>query len=459
MTHTWLNPVDTMWLHTDQADNPMVIEALVRLDGTLDRERFARVVEARLVRRFRVFSQRPVAPLLPGMLPRWRDVPDFDVTEHLLDAELDAPGDDAALQDYMARFLGVPLRRDRPLWEIHVVEGRAQGTALFLRLHHALADGIALTRVLVSITDEVAEAADDAEPPERPLTSESDEPSRVGLARRAAQGLRRVLRDAALVVPIAAKLVGTRLPRTALSGEVVDRKRVVWARPIELSQVKEVAGQTGATVNDVLASALAGCLERYQRHHGDLPRDLGTLVPVNLRPLGRPLPSRLGNRFSVVLLRLPSGRPTTPERLAETKRRMDRIKASPEPLMTFLLMHTIGAAGPRLGRALARFFAAKAVGVTTNVPGPAEQRYLAGTRVDSLLGWVPGTGHQSLGTCIFTYAGQVHVGFKVDAAIVADPEVVLAGFHAELDALLDRGGDAVGPPPEPSAVAPLAALT
>ncbi len=455
MSHTSLNPVDTVWLHTDQSDNVMVIEALVRLDGTLDRGRFVRVVQRRLVERFRVFSQRPVAPLVPGLLPRWRDVPDFDVTDHLVEAVLPAPGDDAALQDYMAGSLGTPLPRDRPLWQIHLVEGRPEGTALFLRLHHALADGIALTRVLVSITDACADAeddapSDDAPSDEAPLDGGPDEGARdapvapVRLARRAGA----VLGGLAQVVPIAGKLLLSRLPDSPLAGEVVDRKRVVWARPISLPRVKQVAEASGATVNDVLVTALAGGLRRYQRHHGAEPVDLATMIPVNLRPLHKPLPARLGNRFSVVLLRLPSGRVGAPERLSETKRRMDRIKASPEPLMTFVLMHLIGAVGPHLGRGLARFFAGKAVGVTTNVPGPREQRYLAGTRVDALLGWVPGTGHQSLGTCIFTYAGQVHVGFKVDAGIVPDPEEVLEGFHAELDALLEHHVEPDGPGPD-----------
>ena len=116
---------------------------------------------------------------------------------------------------------------------------------------------------------------------------------------------------------------------------------------------------------------------------------------------------------------------------------MDAIKRSPEPLVTFALMHGIGRTGRHVGKVLARFFAAKAVGVTTNVPGPREPRYVAGARIDKLMGWVPGSGHQSVGTCIFSYAGNVLVGFKVDAAAIPDPERILEAFHAEVDALLE----------------------
>jgi diacylglycerol O-acyltransferase / wax synthase len=84
---------------------------------------------------------------------------------------------------------------------------------------------------------------------------------------------------------------------------------------------------------------------------------------------------------------------------------------------------------------LVDFFAGKAVGVTTNVAGPQQPRYLAGVEVTGVLGWVPGSGGQTLGVCIFSYAGTVRVGFKVDAATVPQPERLVALVEAELDAL------------------------
>ena len=161
------------------------------------------------------------------------------------------------------------------------------------------------------------------------------------------------------------------------------------------------------------------------------------MIPVNLRPLHLPLPRELGNRFALVLLLLPSGITDAAARLAETKRRMDRIKRSPEPVITFAMIQAIGLLGARLSTFLVRFFAGKASGVTTNVPGPREHRYLAGTRITSMLGWVPGSGDQTLGTCIFTYAGTVRVGFKTDAAVIPDPERILEAFHAELAVLAE----------------------
>jgi diacylglycerol O-acyltransferase / wax synthase len=449
VTPQTLNPVDAIWLNTESPENLLVIEALVLLDGPVDRERLERVLQHRVVDRYPVFRQRLVPSRLPGGLPRWADVETFDVADHIREAVVGAPGDEAALQRYVGGFLSIPLPRDRPLWEVHVVHGLASGSAMYVRLHHSLADGIALTRVLLSLTDADEHASSDAPDPthEPAAPSPADEPGVVRSLRRGVTAVSDALGPARLgsavrmalhVARITAKVLLARNPATAMSAEAGRAGRdklVVWSAPIPLAQVKELARATGTTLNDVLVSALAGALQRYQAHHGERPVDVRTMIPVNLRPLHKPLPARLGNRFAVVLLTLPSGLASPLSRLAETKRRMDAIKSSPEALMTYGLLHAIGLTGQRLSPVLARFFAHKADAVTTNVPGPREHRYLAGTRISGLLGWVPSSTNQTLGTCIFTYAGSVRVGFKADALAIPDPGRILADFHAELDSL------------------------
>jgi diacylglycerol O-acyltransferase len=235
---------------------------------------------------------------------------------------------------------------------------------------------------------------------------------------------------------ITAKLLLTRNPASPVNGPVGVEKRVVWADPIPLDAVVALGHRTGSTVNDVLVSALAGALHRYvDRHHGD-PVDIPTMVPVNVRPLDEPLPRELGNRFALVLFILPSSLPTPFERLAETKRRMAAIKDSPEALLTFGLITGIGRTGPDMERFLVDFFANKASGVTTNVPGPRTPRFVAGTRIHRMVGWAPESGRQTLGTGIFSYAGEVTVGFKVDAHQFPRPEELLADYQAEVDELL-----------------------
>ncbi len=254
-------------------------------------------------------------------------------------------------------------------------------------------------------------------------------PTRVG------RGFVSAIRMGLSGIAVLRKLLLTRNPASSLAGEAGEHKKAVWSAPIELQRVKDIATGSGATVNDVLVAALTGALERYQLDHDERTVDIPTMIPVNLRPMHLPLPRELGNRFALVLLLLPSGLTSAADRLAETKRRMDRIKRSPEPVITFALIQGIGLLGARLSKILVTFFAGKASGVTTNVPGPREHRYLAGTRITGLLGWVPGSGDQTLGTCIFTYAGSVRIGFKTDTRVIPDPERILDAFHAEMDEL------------------------
>jgi len=447
VTHQTLNPVDAIWLNSDRVENLMVIEALVLLDGPIDRARLERVLQHRVIDRYPVFRKRLVPARFPGGLPRWADVARFRIADHIREVVIPAPGEDVALQAYVAQFLSTPLPRDRPLWEIHLVEGLGVGTAMYVRLHHALADGIALTRVLLALTDEHP-AMDDADRTHVPAAASRPGGPRgaVPLLRRAWSALARHVRPARLLSSatavaqtgrIAGKLLLARNPTTAMSGKAGAEKLVVWSAPIPLAKVKDLARATDTTVNDILVTALAGALQRYQTHHSDRAVDVRTMIPVNLRPLHKPLPAKLGNRFAVVLLTLPSGLATPLARLRETKRRMDAIKRSPEALMTYGLIYGIGLTGSWLSRFVVRFFAAKADAVTTNVPGPKEHRYLAGTRIHGLLGWVPGSSDQTLGTCIFTYAGMVRVGFKTDALAIPDPERILAAFHDELEALFE----------------------
>jgi WS/DGAT/MGAT family acyltransferase len=451
MARRAIDPVDTIWLHMDRANNLMVIESLMTLETPVDWDRFVAVLERRVAERYPVFTQRPVWPRLPGAMPYWEDDEDFDITGHLHHATLPDPGDDLALQNYVNRFVSTPLERDRPLWEMHLIDGHGAGSALYSRLHHSLADGVALTRVLLSMTD--ATPTGDLEEPPTPAAEHrgllGSTAHALGVAGSAmlelpvvldARHAQDVLTLARQTTGIVTKLLFTRNPGTPVAGVAGLTKRVVWAPPIPLAHIADAGHRTGTTVNDILMAALAGALSTYLCHHHGKPVDIPTMVPVNVRPADEPLPRELGNRFALVLLTLPSGESTPFARLAETKRRMDQIKQSPETLLTFGLLRGIGRTGPELERLLVDFFADKASGVTSNVTGPTEPRYLAGSRITGLLGWSPESGNQTLGTGICTYAGQVHVGFKVDTNTIPHPEELLAAFRAEVDALVALAG-------------------
>ena len=137
-----------------------------------------------------------------------------------------------------------------------------------------------------------------------------------------------------------------------------------------------------------------------------------TMVPVNVRPLDEPLPPELGNRFALVFFGFPSATFAPLARLAETKRRMDWLKQSPEAALTLGIINVLGLTTTGLERRLVDYFANKAIGVTTNVAGPAQQRYLAGVAMTGALGWVRvGQPHRgSVHLHVWDRPGRLHAG-------------------------------------------------
>ncbi|MFN8126529.1 MAG: wax ester/triacylglycerol synthase family O-acyltransferase [Candidatus Nanopelagicales bacterium] len=455
--------VDTLWLNMDTPENLMVIEGVMMFADPIDVERATQVLQMRLPDRYPVFRQIPVASRNPLGGFNWVDAPDFDVHDHVVVAELDRPGDDETLQRYVSALMSRPLDRDKPLWEIHLVNGYRGGTAMVARFHHALADGTALARVLLELTDDAPD--DDLAEADREQRSGAPDPgpsyslpslsdvvgSATGAVNDAVRGgLHTMSRIQTLADPsrfddamslatstpdIVNKLLLAGTPQSPLTGAVGVEKVAVWSEPHDLVAIKEAGKRNGATINDVMVAAVAGAIRSHIISHGGDPRDLSTMVPVNLRPLDQPLPRELGNKFALVMLSLPVGGDTPQLRLAEAKARMDTIKSSPEAVITFGVIEALGAISPQLARTMIDFFSAKGMGVTTNVPGPRWPRYFAGVPVTSVLGWAPSAGIQTLNECIFSFDGSIRVGFKADRDNVPDPHGLVSAFDTELQAL------------------------
>jgi diacylglycerol O-acyltransferase len=458
-----IGAVDTMWLNMDRPNNLMVIDSIMWFDGPVAWDRLTPVIQHRLVDRYPVFRQRPVASSSPVGMPHWRDDPDFSLTRHLHRVVLPSPGGDVELQRYIETQLHMPFDRKHPLWEFHLIDGYRGGSAVYTRFHHALADGIALSQVLLSLTDDSADAPLEDLGPEVAHPAPAERGSRVlGAASRvtgtATSALRGALHlfselphhaDPARLIDalsltqqtghIVNKLLLGSNPATPLGGTPGVAKRVVWSQARQLSEVKRLGRMAGATVNDVLVAAVSAAVSAYLVDHGGDAVDLTTMVPMNLRPPGQALPKELGNHFALVLLKLPTGPWAPLQRLSETKRRMDSIKESPEAVLTFGLINAIGHTSPEIERFLVDFFSAKAFGVTTNVAGPPTQRFVAGAPIVGLLGWVPGSGRQTVGVSILTYNLTVRVGFKVDALVVPDPEKLVGAFDEAIDDFLRLG--------------------
>ncbi len=222
---------------------------------------------------------------------------------------------------------------------------------------------------------------------------------------------------------------------TRLKGPLGVRKRVAWAEPLPLAEVKAMGKALGCSINDVLVSMAAGALRDYLADKRDaVPAQIRAVVPVNLRPAGEG--RDLGNRFGLVFLELPIGMEHPLERLYEVRRRMQALKDSWQPLIVFALLGTVGYAPLLLQDQVAQFLGASASAIITNVPGPQHPLYFAGGRIAALDFWVPQSGGIGVGMSILSYDGRIQFGVMTDAGRVPDPQRIVSRFGDEFDKLM-----------------------
>ena len=460
-----LSTADTAWLHMDRPTNLMVINSVELFDEPPDWERVKQIIQSRLVDRYPRFRQRVVESPLPLRAPRWEDDPDYALEHHVHHFALPAPHDRAALQELVGDLMTMPLDRNRPLWHTYLVDGYGEGAAIINRMHHCIADGIALARVMLSLTDSDPDAGI-APPPREQRRARSPRllPNLAGSTGRmfAAAGHAGVaaVRHGAGVMTSpshAASLAGAiardgataaRLLLTpadaasVIKGDPGISRRVAWGEPLSLEQVKKIAHSHDATVNDVLLAALSGGLRHYLRDRGAPAREIQAMVPFNLRPLDQPVPRDLGNKFGLVFLPLPVGVSGSYRRLVEVHKRMTEIKEGRDGPISYALLSATGLTPEPVERRIVDLFTGKGTAIVTNVPGPSEPVYLAGTPVRAVLVWAPSSGHIGMSVSIFSYRGEVTVGLMVDAALVPDPDHVVAQLELELQALAELGVDA-----------------
>jgi diacylglycerol O-acyltransferase len=455
---------DFAWLRMDEPNNLMVITGLMTFEAPLDYERLKATIEASLLR-FRRFRQRVAPPRPPFMRPYWEDDPNFDLDSHLVRVQLPEPRDQKALQDLISNLMGMGLEYDHPLWKFYLVENYGKGSAFIARLHHSIADGVALMQVLLSMTDTKADpsaggqtqaGAQAAKPaPSGPVNTRHSnmlstsklsaeelwEEGKKMLSDRshARQRTRQAVDLAAAVGKLALRWPD---PKTVFKGPLSVEKRAAWSEPVSLKEVKSIGKAFNSTVNDVLLSAVAGALGRYIDSRGEAAKGLSIrgFIPVNLRPIE--LDEELGNKFGLVFLSLPVGIADPIERLRRVSQNMNELKSSYEPIAAYGVINLMGAVPDWMHEIAVDLFDSKGTTVMTNVPGTQTQLYLAGAPIDTVMAWVPQTGRISLGVSILSYNGKVWLGIATDKGLAPDPEAIIGFFQMEFEEMKSRAENA-----------------
>jgi WS/DGAT/MGAT family acyltransferase len=452
MTHnagnTLMSAVDRAWLEMDQPGNPMVIGVLFQLEGPVDAAEFQRELVERLLRypRFR----QAVAPV--GGQLCWCAEAELDYGYHVQVRRLPGRDFERRLRKSVSEEMSRDLDRERPLWRLILFPRPGGPVTVLFRVHHAVADGIALVTLLVDSTDRgvLRSATPPATRGRHPhggvlgglidrlesLNQGLDQFAAIKAELRQPRKLLRRVREGRAAMGAIGRLL--RLPDNrpaALAHPLSGHREVAWLGGMPFAPIRQQAHRLNVRVNDIFVTALAGAFGRHLKHIADgLPVDgeLRVSIPVNLRHgRGR----ELGNQFGLVLLDLPVGIADPAERLCVVAGRMAALKSSLEARATLMGLAAAGHLPVPLERRLVGIIGAKAAAVVSNLPGPAREVRIAGAKLKNLVFWPPQAGGMGIGLSFFTYAGTLHLGISADRAVLGNPQGLLQALHEELDGL------------------------
>ena len=459
-----MSRVDTAWLRMDNDVNLMMIVGIWLLTPAITITALRERIADKLLK-YERFRQNAVADTMGA---QWVFDEHFDIERHVVTTKLarkKGQSERDALQLLCGNLASTPLDRAHPLWQFHLIEHYEGGSAIVVRIHHCIGDGIALTSVVMSITD------GGTEPPKRrkrsgasdgghdsdwltdavlkPLTdftvkavalygggisktlemlSNPQQPLQGGaeLARTGVQ----VIKD---IVALAAMPDDS---PTRLKGKPSGSKVVAWCEPIPLDVVKAVSKGLNCSINDVLLACAAGAIGGYLADLGDDPagKEIRAMVPVNLRPLDQAW--KLGNHFGLAPLVLPIGVANPVERVYAVHARMTELKGSYQPLLAFTILALTGLLIKPVQDTVLGLFSSKTTAVMTNVPGPAVALKLCGCTLRQSMFWVPASGDVGMGVSILSYGGGVQFGLITDQRLCPDPQAIIDRFEPEFEKLL-----------------------
>jgi diacylglycerol O-acyltransferase / wax synthase len=441
MTADRLTGLDASFLHLEDAASHMHVAGVMLFEGSPPPyDDLLEAIERRLglVPRYR--QRLAFVPFGQGR-PRWVDDPHLNLRYHVRATALPAPGSEQQLKELAGRVFAQQLDRDKPLWEIWLVDGlEGDRFAMLSKTHHALVDGISGVDIMSVLFDTSPDPAAPTDTGERwlprPLPSAAQLlgealveratiPGELTRSVRAVfRGPRRVaegLRDAAVGVGAMAWAGLNPAPATPYNKSIGPHRRFTWVRA-NLADIKAMKDELGGTVNDVVLSTIAGALGKHLRRRGQNTDgiELKAMVPVSVRAdVER---GALGNRVAAMMAPLPVWCQDPVARLDIVREELKGLKSGGQAVGAQVLTDLSGFAPSTVmgqaSRVMARqrFFNL----VITNVPGPQIPLYLAGRRMIEPFPMVPLAKNQALGVALLSYAGCINFGLVGDYDLMWD---------------------------------------
>ena len=462
MANDRLSALDSSFLHMeDNLPSHMHVASVTIFDG--DPPPYREFVEGigdrlHMVPRYR--QKLAFVPLQQGR-PRWVDDPTFNISYHVRATALPPPGGEEQLRALAGRVFSQRLDRDKPLWEVWLVEGLDGGRfALLSKTHHALVDGVSGADLMTVLFDMTPDPAPPAEPAQkwqpRPLPSSSQllaeallerstQPGEIVRSVRAAfRGPRQFAGNTLEAAGgLGALARGTLRPAPAspYNGSIGPHRRFTWVR-VHLDDIKAIKNSLGGTVNDVVLATVTGSLRRHLHARGVPTQDLTlrAMVPVSVRSDLEQ--GALGNRVAAMMAPLPVWCENPTVRLDVVSDAMGRLKSSGQAVGAEVLTRIGGFAPPTIMAQATRIGARQRAFnlVVTNVPGPQFPLYVQGKELLDVFPMVPLAMNQRLGIALMSYNGAINFGLIGDYDSMPDLEDVARGLAESLEELAEAAG-------------------
>jgi diacylglycerol O-acyltransferase len=439
-----LSTLDAGFLEAEDSDRhvSLAIGALAVIAGPMPD--FDTLVEGLAERILSVprFSQVLRTRPLDLAAPYWVDDPNFDMSHHVRRAALPRPGDDAALFRWVAEVMERRLVRDRPLWECWIVDGLPYNRwAILMKIHHCIADGVAATRMLAPLCDDVEGGtfatkirAAKAEPTQGGLRSPTLTLNPIDWITGAWRASLGMVTAASQAVQGAIEIAGGILRPAAspLTGPVTCMRRYAGAH-VALEDVARVCDSFGVTVNDVALAAITDSFRAMLIRRGEQPKrtSLRTLIPVSVR--SNDAADKTDNRVSVMLPYLPVEMADPVQQLQAVHRRLTKAKGSGQRQAGSVFVSAANVIPFPLTawtvRALTRLPQRGVVTLATNVPGPRRRQRIMGREVIRLLPIPPIALGLQTGIAILSYADHLSFGITADYDAAPDVDELASGIE------------------------------